>query len=134
MLTTQLDVESVKTLRNARLKRLSEKPATPAEIADQAIATRLLGIFPYAHPAGGSATTVANVDRADLLLARERFLNADNATLAVIGGVEKLRLMRALRQLLGPWGKSDRMIPSTFRQPWRLQRGSEARRARPVSR
>ena len=26
-------------------------------------------------------------------------------------------MMRALRQLLGPWGKSDRTIPSTFRQP-----------------
>jgi predicted Zn-dependent peptidase len=25
--------------------------------------------------------------------------------------------MRALRQLLGPWGKSDKTIPATFRQP-----------------
>jgi len=51
------------------------------------------------------------------MLARERFLNAENATLAVIGGVEKSRLMRALRQLLGPWQKGDRLVPSTFRQP-----------------
>ena len=51
------------------------------------------------------------------MLARERFLNSDNATIAVVGGVDKARLMRALRQLLGPWGKSDKTIPATFRQP-----------------
>src|SRR5436190_15874146 len=27
------------------------------------------------------------------------------------------RLMRALRQLLGPWQKGDRIVPATFRQP-----------------
>jgi predicted Zn-dependent peptidase len=51
------------------------------------------------------------------MLARERFLNSDNTSIAVIGGVDKPRLMRALRQLLGPWGKSDKTIPATFRQP-----------------
>lgn len=117
VLTTQLDTNSVATLRNARVKLLSDKPATAADIADRAIAARLFGTFPYAHPASGTAETVAKVERADLLFARERFLNADNATLAVIGGVEKPRLMRALRQLLGPWGKSDKTIPATFRQP-----------------
>lgn len=117
VITTQLGVESVATLRTARLKVLSEKPATAAHAADQEIAARVLGSFPYARPASGTAASVAKVERADLLLARERFLNADNATLAVLGGVEKPRMMRALRQLLGPWGKSDRTIPTTFRQP-----------------
>lgn len=117
VLTTQLGVESVATLRAARVKLLSEKPATLADTADQAIAARVFGNFPYARPATGTAASVAKVERADLLLARERFLNADNASLAIIGGVEKSRMMRALRQLLGLWGKSDRTIPSTFRQP-----------------
>jgi zinc protease len=117
VLTTQLGVENVTTLRNARIKLLSDKPPSAAEVADQAAAARLFGTFPYGHPASGTATSVAKVERADLLLARERFMNADNASIAVIGGVEKPRMMRALRQLLGPWGKSDRTVPSTFRQP-----------------
>lgn len=117
VLTTQLGAESVATLRTARVKLLSEKPATLADTADQAIAARVLGNFPYARPATGTAASVAKVERADLLLARERFLHADNASLAVVGGVEKPRMMRALRQLLGLWGKSDRTIPPTFRQP-----------------
>ena len=117
VLTTQLGVESVAAVRTARLKLISEKPLTLADTADEAIATRVLGTFPYARPATGTAAGVAKVERADLLLARERFLNADNASLAVVGGVEKSRMMRALRQLLGPWSKSDRTIPTTFRQP-----------------
>jgi predicted Zn-dependent peptidase len=51
------------------------------------------------------------------MLARDRFLNADNAALVVIGGVDKARLMRTVRQLLGPWQKGDRIVPATFRQP-----------------
>lgn len=117
VLTTQLGVENVATLRTARVKLLSERPATSAGAADEAIATRVLGSFPYARPATGTPASVAKVERADLLLARERFLNGDNATLAVLGGVDKPRMMRTLRQLLGPWGKSDRSIPATFRQP-----------------
>jgi len=98
VMTAQLGVEDVAKIRIARLKMLSEKPATAAEAADQAIAARLLGTFPYARPATGTTASVAKIERADLLLARERFLNADNATLAVLGGVEKSRMMRALRQ------------------------------------
>src|SRR5437016_12147991 len=84
LVTPQLSPENIARVRDARLKLLSEKPLPAAEIADQAVAARLFGSFPYGHPASGTAETVRKVDRADLLLARERFLNADHATVAVI--------------------------------------------------
>jgi len=117
LVATQLSRENVARVRDARLKQLSQKTVTISDVADQAIAVRLLGNFPYAHPASGTVETIARVDRGDLLLARERFLNADNAAVVVIGGVEKARAKRALRQLLGPWNKADRTVPPTFRQP-----------------
>ena len=116
ILNLNLSAESVTTLREARLKQLSEKRSSISDIANRAIAARLFGSFPYGNPAEGTVETVAKIDRADLMLARERFLNADNATLVVIGGVEKAALMRAARQLLGSWQKGDRMVPATFRQ------------------
>ena len=116
ILNVNLSPESVATLREARLKQLAEKSSN-AESADQAVASRLFGSYPYGSPPQGTAVTVAKIERADLMLARDRFLNAENATLVVIGGVEKSRLMRALRQLLGPWQKGDRIVPATFRQP-----------------
>ena len=117
LITPQLTVENVARVREARVKQLSATPTLSAEIADQAIAARLFGNFPYGHPATGTVETVSKVDRADLLSARDRFLYADNSTIVVIGGVEQARLRRTLRQLLGPWQKSDRVVPATFRQP-----------------
>src|SRR5918996_2530131 len=117
LLATQLTPEVVTRMRDARIKLLRDTAISPAEVADRAIAARLFGDFPYGRPAAGSPEDLARVDRADLMLARDRFLNSNNATLAVIGGVTKPRAMRTLRQLLGPWRKSEQIIPTTFRQP-----------------
>jgi predicted Zn-dependent peptidase len=117
VLSTDLSVENVARLREARLKQSSENPPSPSLIADREIAKRLFGSFPYGNPATGTVESLAKVERGDLMLAVERFLHSDNATLVVIGGVDRLRLMRDLRQLLGPWPKGDRTYPSTFRQP-----------------
>ena len=46
VVTTNLSPENVTTLRAARLKALAARPATPATIADRAVAGRLLGSFP----------------------------------------------------------------------------------------
>ena len=117
VITTQLGADTIATLKAARLKSFAEQSGSASSVADATVSARLFGSFPYGHPAAGTASSIARVERADLMLARERFLNSDNATIAVVGGVEKFRLIRALRQLLGPWGKSDRTIPATFREP-----------------
>lgn len=117
LIATQFAPELVTKMRDARIKLLRDTTIAPAEVADRAIATRLYGDFPYGRPAAGSPEDVARVDRADVMLTAERFLNSNNATLAIIGGVTKQRAMRVLRQLLGPWRKSEQIIPTTFRQP-----------------
>jgi zinc protease len=116
LVTTQLTPENVASIRTARIEKLREQSASPARIADQAIAARMFGNFPYGHPSAGTIESLLKVERADLLFARERFLIASNATLVVAGPIEKARAMRAIRQLLGPWSKGDRVVP-TFRQP-----------------
>ena len=117
LVATPLSAENVAKLREARIKVLRETSVSPSQVADRAIAARLLGEFPYGRPAAGSAETVGRIDRGDLMLARDRFLNADNATLVIAGSLDERRMMRTLRQLLGNWRKSDRAVPATFRQP-----------------
>lgn len=117
LVTTQLTPDNVANIRAARIDKVRGQPPSAGQIADQAIAARLFGNFPYGHPATGTIESLSKVDRADLLYARERFLIAGNATLVVVGPIEKARAMRAVRQLLGPWGKGDRIVPATFRQP-----------------
>ncbi len=117
LVTPQITPENVAKVRETKLKQLSERANSASEIADREIAVRLFGAYPYGHPPTGTVESVAKIDRPDLMFARERFLNANDATMVVIGGVDKLRLMRALRQLLGPWQKGTRTVPATFRQP-----------------
>jgi zinc protease len=117
VISPNLGPEAVAKIKEGRLKELNSKSSSVAEVADRAIAARLFGSFPYAKPEIGTSETVSKIDRADLMLADDRFLHADNASLVVIGGVEKSYLMRAVRQLLGPWQKGDRTVPATFRQP-----------------
>lgn len=117
LVTTPLTVDNVLKIKEARIKTMGAKKQTLSEVADRAIAERLFGNFPYAHNVEGTVETLGRIERADLLLARERFLNPNNATLVIIGGVDQRQAMRALRQLLGGWRKSENLVPSTFRQP-----------------
>ena len=117
LLSTQLTPEVVTRIRDTRVKLLRDTSIAPGTVADRAILARLYGDFPYGRPPAGSPEEVARVDRADLMLARDRFLNSNNATLAVIGGVTKQRALKTVRQLLGPWRKSEQIVPTTFRQP-----------------
>jgi predicted Zn-dependent peptidase len=134
LLATQLTPEVVTRMRDARIKLLRDTSIVPAEVADRAIAARLYGDFPYGRPAAGSPEAVARVDRADMMQARDRFLNSNNATLAVIGGVTKQRAMKTVRQLLGPWRKSEQIVPTTFRQPASRHTHADRQRAWPKCR
>ncbi len=117
VLSTQFAPEVVTRIRNARIKSLRDGTISPAVVADRAIARRLFDDFPYGRLAGGTPEDLKRVDRADLMLAHERFLNSNNATLAITGGVTKSRAIRTVRQLLGPWRKAEKIVPTTFQQP-----------------
>ncbi|MDT5158567.1 MAG: zinc protease [Acidobacteriota bacterium] len=117
VINIQLTPEAVERVRAARLKSLREVHPTPAEVADRAVAARLFGVYPYGRTTGGSPESVARIERPDLLLTRERFLNPDNTTLVIVGGFEPRQVMRTLRESFGGWRKSDHAIPATFRLP-----------------
>ena len=125
LISTELTPPVIEKLRDARIKMVRELDVSPALAADRAIAARLFGDYPYGRPRTGSQETLARVEPSDLMQARERFLNPNNATLAIVGGVDEKRALRALKQLLGNWRKSESIVPATFRQP-------EAPDARPL--
>lgn len=106
------------TVRSARLEKVRELEKNPSYIADRAVAKRLFGeFFPYGRAPEGTAESLAKIDRTDLMLARDRFFTADNATLAVIGNVKPDFIYRVTRQLFGAWKKAESKNPATFRQP-----------------
>ena len=112
-----IDKETTAKLRAARLEKVKELEKNPAYVADQAVARRLLGTFPYGRPISGTTESLAKIDYADLIFAKDRFFTADNATIAVTGNFKSDLAFRAVRRYFGAWAKSENRVPATFRQP-----------------
>ncbi|HEV2802244.1 MAG TPA: insulinase family protein [Pyrinomonadaceae bacterium] len=117
VLQMRLDAGDVNRLREARLKAARDVAAQPALLADRAATARLYRSYPYGRALAGTPESLTRIDRPDLMLARDRFINPNNSVLVLVGGVEGPRAMRAFRQLLGSWRKSDSIAPATFTQP-----------------
>lgn len=117
LINTQFTAESVEQLKAARVERLKADKSSPFEVADREVAARLFHPHPYGRVVVGTPEAVARVDHGDMMLMRERFISPNNSTLVIVGNLDQRRTMRALRQALGGWRMSDRIIPSTFRQP-----------------
>lgn len=117
VVTTPLTPENVQKAREGRTKIIKDTTLLPGAIADRAISARLFGDFPYGRPYGGTVESLERIERADVMLARERFLNPNNSTLVIVGDLQPSRARRVLRQLLGTWRKSESIVPATFKQP-----------------
>ncbi len=112
-----IDKDTTAKLRTALFAKLKVSESDPGYVADQAVAKRLFGTFPYGRPQRGSTTSVQKIDFADLIYAKQRFLTSDNATIAITGNFERDLGYRAVRRYFGSWLKSDKRVPATFRQP-----------------
>lgn len=112
-----IDKPTTAKLRDALTSELTLLEKQTANFADLAAAKRMFGTFPYGRPIWGTAESVSKIDFADLIDARQRFFTADNATMTVHGNFNTSRAWQAVRRYLGAWLKSDRRVPSTFRQP-----------------
>jgi predicted Zn-dependent peptidase len=112
-----IDKENTARLQSVTLERIKKLSSDPDYAADSAIANRLFGQHPYGRAIDGTISSVQKLVFADLLDAEQRFLTADNATLAISGNFNREQAFKAVRRLFGSWVKADRKVPSTFRQP-----------------
>lgn len=114
---TTIDKDTTAKLRTGLITRLKDLESDPAYVADQAVASRLLGTFPYGRPQFGTQESLAKIFFPDMIDAKLRFLTADNATIAISGNYDKSYGFKVVRRLFGAWLKSDKKVPPTFRQP-----------------
>ncbi|HMT09157.1 MAG TPA: insulinase family protein, partial [Pyrinomonadaceae bacterium] len=112
-----IDKPTTAKLKENLAKTAKDFENDPSYVASLAANKRLFGTFPYGRPMYGSSESIAKIDFADLIDAKLKFLTADNATVAVSGNFDPSFAYKAVRRLFGAWLKSDRRVPSTFRQP-----------------
>lgn len=112
-----IDKETTAKLRSTMLESLKKYEADPVYVADRAIARRMFGTFPYGRPVFGSTASIVRIEFPDLIDAKQRFLTADDATVSITGNFDRSLGLKAAKRFFGAWLKSDRRVPSTFRQP-----------------
>ncbi|HEV8592006.1 MAG TPA: pitrilysin family protein [Pyrinomonadaceae bacterium] len=112
-----IDKETTDSIKAALAAKLDALEKDPAYVADQAVAKRLFGKFPYGRPQMGTKESISKIDFADLRFAKDRFFGADNATIAISGNFNSDLAFKATRRYFGAWLKSDKRVPSTFEQP-----------------
>lgn len=113
----QIDKETTALVRAAQIEKVKELEKNPSYVADRTVAKRLFGDFPYGRATLGTVESLQKIDFADLILAKQKFLTPDNATVAIVGNVKPELAIRAAKRYFGSWVKADKKVPATFTQP-----------------
>jgi predicted Zn-dependent peptidase len=113
----QITPDNFAKVRSSRLKLIQDLQKNPSYVADRLVAKRLLGDFPYGRPMEGTIESLNKIDKPDLIFARDRFLTADNATIAVITNSKQDFVLRAVKRYFGGWRKNESKIPTSFALP-----------------
>jgi zinc protease len=114
LIAPAFDQREFDLLKSARVATLK------AEAQDDAIAVRrkaidaVFGTFPYGRPPRGTAESIAQISRQDLLYFHSRFYIANNSELVVTGNTTAEQVTRLARSKLGAWKKGEK-IPPTFK-------------------
>src|SRR5262245_33765206 len=113
----QINKETTETIKGRLASKLEASEKNASQVADLAVRKRLFETFPYGRPLSGSTASLKKIDFADLKFAYDRLFGADNVTVAISGNFPTDVGFRAVRRYFGSWLKSDKKVPSTFKQP-----------------
>ena len=110
---------------------IRRKQQAPAEIARDAYLAAIYRDHPYAHPSDGTLESVAHLSRQDIVDFHHDFYRADNASLVIVGDLDREQVAALAEELTGglPQGSELEPLPAVAR----LEQGREIRIEHPSS-
>lgn len=99
--------------KSRQLVGLKQQKQDPAYLAAIAFSDALYGDHPYAHPAAGTLETVPTIKREDLTQFWQRYLVANNASMAITGNVTRAEAEALANRLTKnlPQGQAASALP-----------------------
>lgn len=82
-------MQALERVRRQMLTGLQQQEQQPAEIASKAFYRTLYGSHPYASPTGGTRQSIETLRRSDVLDFYRRYYVAANATIAIVGDLDR---------------------------------------------
>jgi zinc protease len=114
LITPSFEQKELDPFKAARITALSK------EALDDAVAVRrkalevVFGAYPFGRPVRGTAESIAQISRQDLVYYHNRFYLANNSALLISGAATAEQVTRLARAKLGAWKKGEK-VPPTFR-------------------
>jgi zinc protease len=116
VVTPAFDQKELDALKAQRITALKTEAADENEGLRRKALESVFGSHPYGRPLTGTAESLAQIGRPDLLNFYSRFYIANNAQLLVQGEAAAEQVTRLARMRLGAWKKGD-VVPPNFRRP-----------------
>lgn len=116
LINPSFDQKEVDHLKEAHVAALSKEGQDDSTSVQRKALEAVFGSHPFGRPARGSAESIAQVARQDLVYFHGRFYIANNSELTVSGDTTAEQVTRLARSKLGAWKKGEK-IPPTFKSP-----------------
>jgi zinc protease len=114
LITPLLDQKELDSLKAERVAALGEPQRHDSVVVRRKSLEALYGPYPFGRPARGTAESIGQITRQDLIYFHGRFYLANNSELFVAGEATADQVTRLARSKLGAWKKSEK-VPATFR-------------------
>jgi len=114
LMTPSFDQKEFEALKAARLAELTSVDKDDSILVKRKAVEAVFGSHPFGRLSQGSAESIGQITRQDLIYFHTRYYLANNSELAVTGEVTADQVTRLARTKLGAWKKGDK-IPPTFK-------------------
>lgn len=116
LITPSFDQKELDALKSERAAAWNKESRNDSLAAHRKALEACYGIFPFGRPARGTAESVAQIARQDVVYFHNKFYIANNSALVVSGNATAEQVTRLARSKLGAWKKGEK-IPPTFKPP-----------------
>ena len=116
VVSPSFDQKELDALKAQRINALASEGNEEADPTQRKAMELLFGTHPYGRPVRGTAESISQITRADLLYYHKKFYLANNAALIVIGDIKAEDVTQLGRTKLGSWKKGEK-TPLSFRPP-----------------
>ncbi|MEX0448986.1 pitrilysin family protein [Spiribacter sp. 221] len=105
--------DAVDRVRQQMLLGLQQAESSASSLAEKAFARAIYGDHPYASPPGGTLESVEAIDRQAVVDFHQRYYTASNATIAIVGDLDRVRAEAIAERLSAalPEGEAPAPLP-----------------------
>ena len=105
--------DAVDRVRQQMLLGLQQAESSASSLAEKAFARAIYGDHPYASPPGGTLESVEAIDRQAVVDFHQRYYTASNATIAIVGDLDRARAEEIAERLSAalPEGQPPAPLP-----------------------